>query len=190
MNKKRSVITALVVTGLIATSTTSAFAHDGKGKWGRGQHGGGAVNSLVTAGTITQSQADTFSAEMKTKLDAKFATKLNTVLSDLVSKSSITQAKADSIKSASTSKRGLRQLIRAGTVTSVEANLIRDGLRALPKEDVTTIRDQVLSNLVSNNTITQAQADAIKAAKQSWVKKLGRHRGADLGTAQTAALTF
>ena len=136
MNKKRSVITALVVTGLIATSTTSAFAHDGKGKWGRGQHGGGAVNSLVTAGTITQSQADTFSAEMKTKLDAKFATKLNTVLSDLVSKSSITQAKADSIKSASTSKRGLRQLVRAGTVTSGEANLIRDGLRALPKEDV------------------------------------------------------
>ena len=190
MNKKRSVITALVVTGLVATSATSAFAHDGKGKWGRGQHGGGAVNSLVTAGTITQAQADTFSAAMKTKLDAKFATKLNTVLTDLVSKSSITKAKADSIKSASSSKRGLRDLVRAGTVTSVEANLIRDGLRALPREDVTIIRDQVLSTLVSNNTITQVQADAIKAAKQSWVKKLGSHRGADLGTAQTASLTF
>jgi hypothetical protein len=52
------------------------------------------------------------------------------------------------------------------------------------------IRDEVLASLVSNNTITQAQSDAIKAAKVDWVGKLGSHRGADLGTSNTASLTY
>lgn len=190
MKKKRQVITALVVSGLIAVSSTAALAHDGGGKGGRGQHGGGAVKSLVTAGTINQTQADAFVAAMKTKVDAKFTTKLNTVLADLVSKSSLTQAKADAVKSASTTKKELRALVSAGTINSAEANLIRDALHALPRQDVTAIRDEVLSSLVSKSTITQAQADAIKAAKASWIKKPGRHHGADLATAQTASLTY
>jgi hypothetical protein len=52
------------------------------------------------------------------------------------------------------------------------------------------IRDGVLASLVSKNTITQAQSDAIKAAKAAWVGKLGSQRGADLGTAKTASLTY
>ena len=82
-------LATLVVTGLIATSSSAAFAHegDGKGRHGEGKRGGGggSVTSLVTAGTLTQAQADSFKAAMKTKLDAKFAIKLNTVLTDLVS---------------------------------------------------------------------------------------------------------
>ena len=31
---------------------------------------------------------------------------------------------------------------------------------------------------------------AIKNAKPNWGKRLGKHRGADLGTANTASLTF
>ena len=193
MNKKRTAIAALVVSGLIATTSSAAFAHDGggKGRHGDGKRGGGrAVTSLVTAGTITQAQADAFKADMKTKLDAKFAIKLNNVLTDLVSKSTLTQAKADAVKASSKTKKDLRDLVNAGTITSTEATAIKTALRALPKEDITVIRDEVLASLVSNNTITQAQSDAIKAAKAAWVGKMGSHHGADLGTAKTASLTY
>jgi Spy/CpxP family protein refolding chaperone len=193
MNKKRTAIAALVVSGLIATTSSAAFAHDGggKGRHGDGKRGGGrAVTSLVTAGTITQAQADAFKAAMKTKLDAKFAIKLNNVLTDLVSKSTLTQAKADAVKASSKTKKDLRDLVNAGTITSTEATAIKTALRALPKEDITVIRDEVLASLVSNNTITQAQSDAIKVAKAAWVGKMGSHHGADLGTAKTASLTY
>lgn len=193
MNKKRTAIAALVVSGLIATTSSAAFAHDGggKGRHGDGKRGGGrAVTSLVTAGTITQAQADAFKAAMKTKLDAKFAIKLNNVLTELVSKSTLTQAKADAVKASSKTKKDLRDLVNAGTITSSEATAIKTALRALPKEDITVIRDEVLASLVSNNTITQAQSDAIKAAKAAWVGKMGSHHGADLGTAKTASLTY
>ena len=192
MNKKRIAIAALVVSGLIATTSSAAFAQHGGGKdtWGIKHGGGGAVTSLITAGNITQAQADAVKAAMKTKLDAQFATKLNTVLTDLVSKSTLTQAKADAVKSDSKTKKGLRDLVKAGTITSVEAKSIRTALHALPKVDNSGIRDGVLATLVANNTITQAQADAIKAAKSAWVGKLGKHRGADLGTAKTASLSY
>jgi len=127
---------------------------------------------------------------MKTKLDAKFVTKLNTVLTGLVSNSTLTQTKANAVKAAATTKKSIRDLVTAGTITTAEATSIKTALRALPKEDITVIRDEVLTSLVSNSTITQAQADAIKAAKAAWVGKLGSHRGADLGTAQTASLTY
>ena len=193
MNKKRTAIAALVVSGLIATTSSAAFAHDGggKGRHGQGKHGGGkVVASLVTAGTINQSQADAFKAAMKTEVDAKFAIKLNTVVTDLVSKSTLTQAKADAVKSASKTKKDLRDPVNAGTITTAEATSIKTALRALPKEDMKVIRDGVLASLVSKNTITQAQSDAIKAAKAAWVGKLGSHHGADLGTAKTASLTY
>ena len=193
MNKKRTAIAALVVSGLIATTSSAAFAHDGggKGRHGDGKRGGGrAVTSLVTAGTITQAQADAFKAAMKTKLDAKFAIKLNNVLTDLVSKSTLTQAKADAVKASSKTKKDLRDLVNAGTITSTEATAIKTALRALPKENITVIRDEVLASLVSNNTITQAQSDAIKAAKAAWVGKMGSHHGADLGSAKAASLTY
>ena len=80
--------------------------------------------------------------------------------------------------------------VKAGTITSTEAKSIRTALHALPKEDITAIRDGVLVTLVSNNTITQTQANAIKAAKASWVGKMGSRHGADLGTAKTASLTY
>ena len=186
-------LATLVVTGLIATSSSAAFAHegDGKGRHGVGKRGGGgAVTSLVTAGTISQAQADAFKTAMKTKLDAKFAIKLNTVLTDLVSKSTLTQAKADAVKASSKNKKDLRDLVNAGTITTTEAKAIKTALRALPKEDITVIRDEVLASLVSNNTINQAQADAMKAAKAAWVGKMGSHHGADLGTSKTASLTY
>jgi predicted metal-dependent HD superfamily phosphohydrolase len=108
----------------------------------------------------------------------------------LVSKSTLTQAKANAVKAASKTKKDLRDLVRAGTITSAEAKSIRTALHAIPREDNSGIRDGVLANLVTNNTITQAQADAIKAAKADWVGKLGSQRGAGLGTANTASLIY
>jgi hypothetical protein len=171
MNKTRIAIAALVVSGIVVTNSTAAFAFDGGGKdkWGIKHGGNGALTSLVTAGTITQAQADAVKAAMKTKMDAKFAAKLNTVLTDLVSKSTLTQAKADAVKAATKTKKDLRNLVTAGTISSAEAKLIRTALRALPRVDNSGIKDGVFAALVANNTITQAQADAIKAAKATWV---------------------
>ena len=42
MNKKRTAIAALIVSGLIATTSSAAFAHDGGGK---GRHGEGNRNA-------------------------------------------------------------------------------------------------------------------------------------------------
>ena len=191
MKLKKVVIGSLVAGTLIAGSVSPVFAHDNGGKGGRGNHGGKAVNSLVTQGTITQAQADAFSNAMKAKLDEKFNLKLNSVLVDLVNKNSLTQVKADAIKASATNKkRGLRDLVNAGTISREEAQLVHSALKALPKEDVSTLRDQVLADLVSKNTLTQSQADAIKNVKQNWVKKLGKHRGANIGTASNASLTF
>lgn len=190
MNLKKLVIGSFATTFLVAGIVSPVIAHDNGGKGERGNHGGKAVSSLVTQGTITQSQADAFSNAMKIKLDQKFNTKLNSVLADLVKNNSLTQTKADAIKSSASDKRGLKDLVNAGTITENEARLIHSSLRALPKEDVSVIRDQVLVDLVNKNTLTQAQADAIKNVKQNWVKKLGKHRGAHLGTASSTSLTF
>ena len=190
MKLKKVVIGSLVTGTLIAGSVSPVFAHDNGGKGGRGNHGGKAVNSLVTQGTITQAQADAFSNAMKVKLDEKFISKLNSVLVDLVNKNSLTQVKADAIKASATNKRGLRDLVNAGTISKEEAQLVHSALKATPKEDVSVLRDQVLADLVSKNTLTQTQADAIKNVKQNWVKRLGKHRGANIGTANNASLTF
>ncbi len=190
MNFKKVVIGSFVTGALLAGSVSPVFAHDNGGKGGRGHHGGKAVTSLVTQGTITQAQADAFTNAMKIKLDEKFTSKLNSVLADLVNKNSLTQVKADAIKATATNKKGLRDLVNAGTITKAEAQLVHSSLKALPKEDVSALRDQVLADLVSKNTLTQSQADAIKNVKQNWVKRLGKHRGANIGTASNASLTF
>jgi Asp-tRNA(Asn)/Glu-tRNA(Gln) amidotransferase B subunit len=190
MNIKKTIIGSLITTALVAGSVSPVFAHDNGGKGGKGRHGENKVNSLVTSGTITQAQADAFSNAMRTKLDEKFVIKLNTVLKDLVSKNTLTQAKADAIKANVKVKAGLRNLVNAGTITQAEANAVHSALHAQPKEDISTLRDQVLADLVSRNVINQTQADAIKNAKPNWGKRLGKHRGADLGTANTASLTF
>jgi hypothetical protein len=190
MKMERTTLIALFSAGLIVAGSSSAFAHDRGGANGRGNHGSGAVSSLVTAGTITQTQADAFINAMKPKIDAKFTTKLNTVLVNLVSKNTLTQAKADAVKAAVTGKKQLRGLVSAGTITQVQATAIREGLHALPQEDISVIRDEVLATLVSNNTITQVQANAIKSAKASWVGNMGNHHGVNLGTTGTASLSY
>jgi Asp-tRNA(Asn)/Glu-tRNA(Gln) amidotransferase B subunit len=190
MNIIKVLTGSLITTALLAGSVSPVFAHDNGGKGGRGNHGSHGVSSLVNAGTLTQAQADAFSNAMKTKLDAKFASKLNTVLADLVSKNTLTQAKADAIKVVANNKKGLRDLVSAGTITQSEAQAVHAALHGLPKEDVATLRDQVLSELVASNTLTQTQADAIKSAKQNWVKRLGKHHGASIGNANSASLTF
>ncbi len=190
MKFKKALTGSLIASVLVVGSISPALAHDNGGKGGRGNHGEKGVNSLVTSGSITQAQADAFKTAMKAKLDEKFVAKLNSVLTDLVSKNSLTQTKADSIKNSATSKKGLRELVQAGTITRSDAQLVHEAMKALPKEDITAIRDQVLSDLVSKNTLTQTQADAIKNVKQKWGKKFGKHRGAEMGTASTASLTF
>ena len=59
------------------------------------------------------------------------------------------------------SKKGLRTLVQAGTITRAQADAIKAEFDEYAKGDP---RGTALASLVSSGTITQAQADAVAAA--------------------------
>lgn len=149
---------ALVVIGT-AGSASAAPQGPGAGK-------GAAITQLVTAGTITQAQADAIKAAATAAHDAKEAAHAKAkaaVLSGLVTAGTITQAQADAIAAAPRGQ-GVRQLVASGAITAAAAQQVHDAMKAAKAADATP-RTSVLPSLVANGTITQAQADAITAAK-------------------------
>lgn len=183
-------VSSIITLALFSGSVSPVFADDNGGKSGRNHHSNKSLNQLVSQGSLTQTQLEAFKMAMKAKIDDKFNAKLKTVLNDLVNKNLLTQVKADLINSSVSNKHGFKDLVDAGTITKSDAQLIHSTLKALPKENISTLRDQVLTDLVNKNILTQTQAQVIKNVKQSWVKKLGKHRGAALGTADNVSLTF
>ncbi len=181
MNLKKALTGSLIISVLVIGNVSPALAHD---------NGGKGISNLINSGIITQAQADAFKTAMKSKLDEKFVTKLNIVLTDLVNKNSLTQAKANSIKNSASSKKSLRDLVQSGAITRAEVKLVHNAMKALPIDDISVLRDQVLFELVSKKTLTQTQSDAIKNMKQNWGKRFGKHHGVANGTASTASLTF
>jgi len=70
-------------------------------------------------------------------------------------------------------------LVQAGTITSSQAQAVKEALRAEHDQNRQTreqehdgLRDQVLSRLVSAGTISQAQADAISASDRGGIREL------------------
>ena len=183
-------LSSLITLALFSGSVSPVFAHDSGVTGGRENNLNKSLNFLVSQGNLTQNQVEEYKNAMKTKLDERFATKLNEVLKDLINKNSLTQLKADAIQESVLNKRGLKDLVNAGTITKSEALLIRSALKALPKEDIGVIRNKVLADLVTKNILTQTQADALNKTKQHWGKKLGKHHGADLNSASNVSLTF
>lgn len=107
MNTSRRIVMGGVALAAAATLAigggTAAFAHDGGGKH-RGERGG-ALSSLVTEGTLTQSQVDAIKEALHASRDraarqAERQAARDAALSSLVASGTLTQAQADAVASA------------------------------------------------------------------------------------------
>jgi hypothetical protein len=151
---------ALAFVGIAGTagSASAAGMHNGSGK--------APLSSLVTAGTITQAQATSIKDAMIAARTANRAAHDRveaTTISGLVSRGTLTQAQADAITSAD-GRQGMRSLVTSGLITRELARQVHTDVKAA-MDAVATKPEAVLASLVSAGTITQAQADAIEAAR-------------------------
>ena len=132
------------------------------------------LDSLLTAGTITQVQEDAIQAALKTTMTTPNGEGHNGTqgLKALVTDGTITQEQADAITTAMKTavkgpdgvKTALDALVTAGTITQVQADAITAN-----KGDMNR-GEGGLKALVTAGTITQEQADAITTAMKTAVK--------------------
>jgi competence protein ComGC len=122
---------------------------------------GGALRPLVSAGTITSTQAKAVHDQLKADCEAAKAASRTTALRTLVSEGTITQAQADAVSAAE--RGGMRDLVQAGTITKAQAEAIKAEFEEYGQSK-TDGRSASLAKLVSNGTITQTQSTAIAAA--------------------------
>ena len=133
-----------------------------------------AIEKLVTAGTITQAQADVVAKVFKPGERKGIADKVRkNPIEELVTAGTITQVQADAVctavKSGREAKKStetvLTELVTAGTITQAQADPIakvfKPGAR---KGTLTKERKSPITELVTTGTITQAQADAVNIA--------------------------
>jgi hypothetical protein len=151
---------ALAFVGIAGTagSASAAGMHNGSGK--------APLSSLVTAGTITQAQATAIKSAMVASRTANRAAHDRveaTTIAGLVSRGTLSQAQADAITSAE-GRQAMRALVTSGVITRELAKQVHGAVKTAMAA-VVTKPEQVLGSLVSAGTITQAQADAITAAR-------------------------
>jgi hypothetical protein len=94
----------------------------------------------------------------------------------------LTQSQADAIAAAG--KRGMRDLVRDGSIDRDDAQALKAALqdyraesRDAKKAEREAARDAVLAGLVSDGTLTQSQADAIATAIDARIAEKGDQRG-------------
>lgn len=194
--KITTVAVAAAMTAGLAVGGAAAASADDSGQAGtvmpngstmHGPRGGGPLAGLVSAGTITSTQARAVlealhasheedhadhMAQMKADRDAALKT--------LVSNGTLTQAQADAIASADRS--GLRTLIANGTVTRDQLSALhdemetaRDAHKAAMEAERATERAAVLVTLINDGTITATQSTAISAALAERPADMGDH---------------
>lgn len=182
MKVQKNVVTGVALgvssIALLIVSTGVAQAHSSSvsGAASDGSRGG-AVSSLVTNGTLTQAQATAVRYEIHEAKEAK----KDAALAAMVTAGTLTKAQVDAFKAAEGVKGAMRTLIADGVFTQEQAQTLRASLKATMAAGQEAQIDAVLSELVSNSTITQAQADAIKASKAAAGER-GNGKGKPRGT--------
>ena len=183
MKIQKNVVTGIAIgvssIALLIASAGVAQAHSSSDS-GAASDGsrGGAVSSLVTNGTLTQAQATAVRDAMHEAKEAK----KDAALAAMVTAGTLTQAQVDAFKAAEGVKGAMRTLIADGVFTQQQAQALRSSLKATMAAGQDAQINAVLSELVSNSTITQAQADAIKASKAAAAGERGNGRGKPRGT--------
>ena len=157
------------VAALFLGMSLSASADHGGGKAAAGAKAHGPLNSLVTAGTITQADATAVKAALKaarsqqTEIRAEHKSARAAVLAKLVAAGTITAAVAELIQAGNGE---LRSAMQAGTVTYAQLAAVRAAMIAnRPAEGVMkNVVATVTAKLVADGTLTAAKAEAINAA--------------------------
>ena len=168
MNTRTKIAASGFLVAALAATATPAFAHD---NGNRGTASGTAVvkqhaghlASLVTAGTITQAQADAVETATRTALGAAKTAKRNAGLAALVANNTITQAMADAAKATAADATGKPGRPDLSSWTVAQRDALRAWRDANPV-DAVAVRAAALAKLVTAGTITQTQSDAIAAA--------------------------
>ncbi len=151
-------IAALTVGAFAGVANAVGSAHKGDEK------GKGPVAVLITEGTLTAAQATAVRDALKATREAGRADHLRA----LVTAGTITQAQADALSD----KGGLRGLIQSGDMTREEVKELHDAVHETDKPDMEGQFESVINKLVAAGTITQAQADALIAAKPAKPAKI------------------
>lgn len=179
-----TVAATLTAVGLSIAGAASASAHDNGGQ-GRG---GGPFGALVQAGTISQAQAQAVKEALRVQHDQGRQARQQEhdalqgqVLATLVSAGTISQAQATALASAD--RGGMRDLLASGVLTSTQLRAVHDAMRTAAEHSRADHQAQraanlssVLASLVSDGTLTQAQADAISAAIANAPRSTGKPR--------------
>lgn len=181
MNTRTKIAASGLLIAALAASATPAFAANttttGKGaghsRHAEGNFKRGPLAALVTAGTITQLQADTVETATRTAMQAAQTANFNAALAALVSDNTITQALADAAKASAASSTGKRGHADLSTWTVAQRAALHTWLDA-NRIDRAAIGTAAVAKLVTAGTITQAQADAINAAFAAAPDKGGR----------------
>ena len=189
MNKTRVIVagasaiavaTALVGVGTVASADDASGASKGKG---------GVLSQLEDDGTLTSDEMtavkDALRAqrtENRTEKQAEREAARASILAGLVSDGTLTQSQADAIAAAG--KRGMRDLVRDGTIDRDDMQALKAALqdfraqnRDAKKVEREAARDAVLDGLVSDGTLTQSQTDAIATAIDVRIAEKGDERG-------------
>lgn len=138
-----------------------------------------SLDSLVSAGTITQAQADAV-LKAYTPVEGKGIVQRirRNPMEELVTAGTITQAQADAINTAlkagreskKTTEDVLKDMVTAGTITQAQADAVSKCFNPQGRKFVPmNINKNPISQLISAGTITQAQADAINSAVKTGI---------------------
>jgi hypothetical protein len=187
---KRKTMIAIIVTGALAvvaafgavsyravyaqapTATPGTPANPQQpGQLGPGQFGPGHAGKLGGRGGGGYSDADLAAALGITtdQLTAAYKTATTDAINEALSKGLITQAQADNLLANSANERGLGDLARLGGANGLDYNALLAKALNITTDQLTaaytTAYNTSLDNAVKNGSLTQAQADAMKAER-------------------------
>ena len=155
---KKSTKAGLVLAALAGTTTMMFF---GASAASAAPGDGGALRPLISAGTITSTQAKAVHDQLKADCEAAKSASRTTALRTMVTEGEITQAQADAV--AATERGGMRALVQAGTIPKAQAEAIKAEFEEYASDKVDG-RAASLAKLVSNGTISASQSEAIASA--------------------------
>lgn len=192
MNTRTKIAASGLLIAALAAAATPAFAS------GKAAHGakpatgtvrgpveeskmhGGPLAALVTAGTITQAQADAVDSALHAAMDSARATDFNAALAALVANGTITQAQADAAKASTTATPGKDVHPNLDSWTVAQRDALHAKLEAI-KPDPSVAGKAAVAKLVTAGTITQAQADAVNTAFAAAPARPDGDRGHGMG---------
>ncbi len=178
---KKVRITAIVIAAAVLVS---GFAFTASAASGRRELAEGAriragawmrLESLVKAGTITAEQAKAVKAAASKAAYSAASESLGEALASLKSSGTLTEEQAKAVADAAAAQTAvgkagmnlLKKLIDDNTITRKQASEIVKAFLKVQKEKLPSAVKSAVGALVSEGTITQAQADAILSPVKS-----------------------